>query len=183
MVSQFWFPFYEICVQNQGILVEDSNTGTPGSITASMEYLLAFQFWYCKLCVENRWDGRQMALFYYLLFFGGALFVGGWGVVRWGRKSYLGPAEIASFFSRDFSRRNKHDKFWRVVLTGYFYLLFSWAIFVSDFCTLKIYKNLGLPLSTITFTLNSHAYKHFYKYIYLFQILYSMKSFFLWNVL
>ena len=36
----------------------------------------------------------------------------------------------------------------------------------------------GIPLSTITFTVNSHADNHFYKYIYLFQILYSMKSFF-----
>ena len=31
-------------------------------------------------------------------------------VVGSGRKSYLGPAEIASFFRRDFSRSNKNDK-------------------------------------------------------------------------
>ena len=30
---------------------------------------------------------------------------------------------------------------------------------------LEKYKNLGLPLSTITFTVNSHADNHFYRYI------------------
>ena len=45
-------------------------------------------------------------------------------VVGWGRKSYLRPAEISSFSSRDLSRRNKHDSFWLVVSTGYFYILF-----------------------------------------------------------
>ena len=42
----------------------------------------------------------------------------------WGRKSYLGPAEIASFFRRDLSGRNKQDSFWHVASTGYFYVLF-----------------------------------------------------------
>ena len=46
------------------------------------------------------------------------------GVVGWGRNSYLGPAEIASFSSWDLSRRNKHDSFWLILLTGYFYILF-----------------------------------------------------------
>ena len=32
-------------------------------------------------------------------------------------------------------------------------------------CPWEIYKNLGLPLSTITFTVNSHADNHFYNYI------------------
>ena len=36
-------------------------------------------------------------------------------------------------------------------------------------------KRFSLPLSAITFIVNSHADNHFYKYIYLFQILYSMK--------
>ena len=45
-----------------------------------------------------------------------------------------------------------------------------------DFCPLEIYKNLGPPSSTITFTVNSHVDNHFYKYIYLFEILYSIKS-------
>ena len=45
---------------------------------------------------------------------------------------------------------------------------------VSDFLPLEIYKNLGPLVSSITFTVNNRADNHFYKYIYLFQILYSM---------
>ena len=118
------------------------------------------------------------------MFFGVALLVGGWGVVGWGRKSYLGPAEISSFSSRDLSRRNKHDSIW-LVSTRYFYILFLWAIVVSDFLPLEIHKHLVLPLSSITFTANSQADNHFYKYIYLFllfQVLYSnglQKNFFI----
>ena len=52
-----------------------------------------------------------------------------------------------------------------------------WAI-VLDFLPLEIYKHLVLPLSSITFTANSQADNHFYKYIYWFQILLSMKSVF-----
>ena len=95
-----------------------------------------------------------------------------------GQKSFLGPAEIASFSCREFSRSNKDDTFWDVVSTGYFYVLFSWTIAVSGFRPLEIYQNLGLSLSSVTFTVNSRADYHFYKYIYLFQILYSMKSVF-----
>ena len=87
----------------------------------------------------------------------------------WDRKLYLGPAEITSFSSRDLRRRNKHNSFWFVVSTGYFYILFLGAT-VSDFLPLV------LPLSSITFTVKSQDDKHFYKYIYLFQILYGMKA-------
>ena len=93
-----------------------------------------------------------------------------------GRKSYLGPAEIVSYSCRDFRRSNKHDTVWHVVSTRYFYVL--WTIAASDFRPLEIYKNIALPLSTISFIVNSHADNHFYKYIYLFQLLYSMKSIF-----
>ena len=65
--------------------------------------------------------------------FGIALMAGGWMVVGWGKKFDLRPAEIASFSSRDLSWRNKHDLFWLVASTGYFYILFLWAIIVSDF--------------------------------------------------
>ena len=65
-----------------------------------------------------------------------------------------------------------------VVSTGYFCALFLWAIVVSDIFPLEIYKNLVLSLSSMTFTANSQADNHFYKYIYLLQILYSMKSVF-----
>ena len=132
-----------------------------------------------KLIRKGRGKGKvQKALFCQFLFFDVALIVGGWGAVGWGRKSYLGPAEFASFSSRDLSWRNKHDSFWLVVSTGYFYILFLWAIVVSDFLPLEIHEHLVLPLSSITFTTNSQAYNHFYEYIYLFQILYSMKSVF-----
>ena len=95
------------------------------------------------------------------------------------KKSYLGPGEIASFSSWDLSRHNKHDSFWLVALTGYFYILFLRVIVFSGFLPLEIHKHLVLPSSSITFTANSQADNHFYKYIYLFQILYSMKSFFI----
>ena len=81
------------------------------------------------------------------------------------RKSYLGPGKIASISSRNLSRSSKHDTFWRVVSTGYFYNSFSWANAVSNFLLLEIYKNLGLPLPSNTFKVNSHADNLFYKYI------------------
>ena len=93
----------------------------------------------------------------------------------WGKKSYLGPAGITSFSSQELSQHNKYDSFWLVVTTGCFYILFLWAFVVSDYFLLEIYKHLVLPLSSITFTANSQAVSHFCKYIYLFQILYSMK--------
>ena len=108
---------------------------------------------------------RQKALFDKVLLFGGALIFSGWGVVGWGINSCLGPAEIASISSQDLSQSNEHDTFWYVVLTGYFYILFSWAIAVSDFLSLEIYKNSRLPLSSITFKVNIYTENHFYKYI------------------
>ena len=77
--------------------------------------------------------------------------------------------------SRDFCR-NKHDTFLHVLSTGYFYILFLWAIAVSNFRPMEIYENLGLPLSTIKFKVISHVDNQFYKHIHLFQILYNMKS-------
>ena len=54
-----------------------------------------------------------------------------------------------------------------------------WYVAVSDFRPLEIYKNLGLSLSTITFTVKkSHADNHFYKYIYLFQISFNISQYF-----
>ena len=105
-------------------------------------------------------------------------------VEGWGRKSYWFPAEISSFLSRDLSRHNEHDSFWLVVSTGYFYILFLWAIVVSDFLPMEIHKHLVLPSSSITFTTNSQGDNHFYIYAYLFQILctvYSKRSVFYFN--
>ena len=113
------------------------------------------------------------------MFFGVPLMVGGKVVVGWGRKFYLRPAKIASFSSRDLSRRNKHDSFWLALSTGYFYILFLWANVVSDFLPLEIYKHLALPLSSITFTANSPADNHFYKYIYVSNIIQYEISFLL----
>ena len=75
------------------------------------------------------------------------------GEVWWSRfrKSYSGPAEIVSFSRSGFSRSNKHGAFLHVVSTVYFDVIFLWAITVADFPPLEIYKNLGLPLSTITY--------------------------------
>ena len=62
--------------------------------------------------------------------------------VRGVRKSYLEPAQIVSFSSQDFSWSNMHDTFQHVVMTAYFYVIFLWAIAVSDFFSLEIYENL-----------------------------------------
>ena len=142
-----------------------------------MEYVLAFQYWYCEFCMENWWGRGKKHCLDKLFFFGGAWMVDGWGLVWWGRKSYLEAAEIASFSRRDFNLSNKHDTFWYVITTGYFYVLFLWTIAVSDFSFLEIYKNLGFLLPTITFTVNSHVDNHIYKYM--FQMLYSLKPVFL----
>ena len=116
----------------------------------------------------RRGTESTVSFFSQFLLFEVALLVSGWRVVGWGRKSYLGPAVISSFSSWDLSRRNKHDSFWFVVSTWYFYILFLWAIVVLDFNSLEIHKHLVLPLSSITFTVYSQADNHFYKYIYLF---------------
>ena len=58
-----------------------------------------------------------------------------------GRKYHLGPPEIASFYRQHFSRSNKHNKFWHVVLTEYFHFFLS-PIAVSNFHLLKIYSKL-----------------------------------------
>ena len=60
-----------------------------------------------------------------------------------------------------------------------FTFYFSEPLLFQIFFLLEIYKNLELPLSTVTFTVNSHADSHFYKYISFFQILYNMKFFFI----
>ena len=51
-----------------------------------------------------------------------------------GKKSYLGPAKISPFSSWDLSQRNRHDSFWLVISTGYFYILF----FMSHCCLKKL---------------------------------------------
>ena len=50
-------------------LVEDSDIGCLSLVTVRMGYLFAFQFWYCELCVENWWGGREGAESIALLIF------------------------------------------------------------------------------------------------------------------
>ena len=110
------------------------------------------------------------------MFFCGALIVGEWGVlggseslIQGQLKSYPFPVGI---LAEAISMAHSGILYRMDIYKFYFYA-------VSDFRPLGIYKNLGLPLSTITLTVNSHADNHFYKYIYFFQILYSMNQFFL----
>ena len=84
------------------------------------------------------------------MFFGSALIFCGWG--------NSGPAEM-----------------WHVLSTGYFCVLFLWAIAVSGFRPLEIYKN----LCNVTFVVNRHADTTALNIFICFQILYSMKSVFL----
>ena len=93
-------------------------------------------------------EGEAASIVLLIFFFGGASIFGGWGVMGWDRKSYLGPAEIASFSSRDFCRRNKYDK----CCIDWIFLRF---IFMNHCCFrftfLEVYKNLGFPLSNYHF--------------------------------
>ena len=63
-------------------------------------------------------------------------------IVGVGMKPYSGPAEIASLSCMDLSLRNRWDFFWFVVSARYLYILFWWAIAVSDFLPLNIDKHL-----------------------------------------
>ena len=113
------------------------------------------------------------------MFFDGALIVGVCRAVLRGRKSYLGQlkshvfpagilAEAISMTHSDMLHRLDISPF-------YFYEPLLFQILVPW----KFMNILGLPLSTLTFTVNSHVDNHSYKYIYLLQILYTMKSVFL----
>ena len=44
-------------------LVENSGTDGPSPITVRMEYLFAFQFWYCELGVKSGWGVGRMYFF------------------------------------------------------------------------------------------------------------------------
>ena len=156
--TKFWYP------------VKDTDIVSPSSIAVRMENVFAFHYWYCELCLENQWGGgrkHRFVNFCSLAVLELSVDEGWWGG---GRKCYLGRVEIGSFSSRDFSRRNKHDTFGHVS-TGYFCVLFLWTIAVSDFCPLEIYKKIDLPLSTISFTVKSHADNHFCKYLFVSNII------------
>ena len=68
-VVNFQFRFYEICVQNwwEHKIFKDPSWGLRQWRSrfnyCYEEYLFACQFWYCELCVENRWGGSRKYYF------------------------------------------------------------------------------------------------------------------------
>ena len=76
----------------------------------------------------------------WFLFFGGAWIFGGLGAVGWGCKSYLGPAEIASFSSRSFSHLNQIS-FKSETPLLFFLIIFYYISFDQHNCISKIFKN------------------------------------------
>ena len=62
MGSQFSIPIlWKLC--------SESDTGGPSSFTVRMEYLCAFQYWYCELYVENWWAGGLLRANWNRIFF------------------------------------------------------------------------------------------------------------------
>ena len=112
---------------NFEILVEDSDTGSPSSVTVRMEYLFAFQYWYCELCAKTRWgEGRKHCLLVFVLWL------------------CIGPAKTVSFSKRDFSRSNKYDTFWHYRLNiSTFY--FHEPLLLQTFVPLKFIKTYSFP--------------------------------------
>ena len=60
---RFWLCSESVGAENFEILVEDSDTGSPSSITVSMNYLFAFQFWCCELYMKDWWEGERKHYF------------------------------------------------------------------------------------------------------------------------
>ena len=137
-VVNFQFPLHEVFAQNQwGHKILRSSWGL-------RHWQSKFNYCYDGILTcfsililwTNEGEAENMDLFIFVL----------WRCLnrRWmrvggcGRKSYLGPAEITSFSSRDFSRSSKHGIFWHALSTGYFYVLLLWTIAASE-------KNLGFP--------------------------------------
>ena len=78
------------------------------------------------------------------------------------------PTTISLIIYKYYTHAKLRSSYWRCsVKQG---VLRNFAKFTG-----KHLYHLVIPLSSITFTANSHADNHFYKYIYLLQILYSMK--------
>ena len=106
-VANFWFSFYEICVQNQWWhkLLRPSWGLRHWRSEFNYHYdeiLTCFSILILlTLCGKPM---RQKALF---CFFDSAWIFGGWEVVEWGRKSYVGQAEIVFFSSWSFSHLNQ----------------------------------------------------------------------------
>ena len=160
-------------------LVEDSDGSNPSLSTVRMEYLFAFPFWYCELCLENWWGVGIKHCFFVNLF--------PWQCFncRWMRGSWVGQKVLfrsswsCIFFQLGLVEAvtmTHCDMLYRLdISTFYFHEPLPFQIFNPW----KFIKTSGLSPSIVTFTVNSHVGNHFFGYIYLFQILYSMKSVFL----
>ena len=86
-------------------------------------------------------------------------------------KSNFAPARILT----EAISMTRSDMLYQLdIFTFYFYEPFLIQIFVPR----KFIKTLAFTCLLSLLTVNRHADNHIYKYIYLFQILYSMKQFF-----
>ena len=58
------------------------------------------------------------------------------------------------------------------------------SLLLQIFFSLEVYKSLDLPLSSITFKVNSHTDNHFYKYIYFkyYTVWNHFQKFFTWTL-
>ena len=84
------------------ILVEDSETGCPSLITVRIGYLFALQILCFDVCkTKERKAGSIIFVIIGILRVLFLLVSEGWWA---GRKSHLGPAEIASFCARSFRK-------------------------------------------------------------------------------
>ena len=110
--------------------------------------LLIFALWRCF----NHWWVRDCAV---------------------GQKVLFRPSWNSIFFQQRFKLTQWAWFILASCISWTFLCFIFWAIVVSDFLPLEIYKHLVLSLSSITFIANRQADNHFYRYVNLFQILYS----------
>ena len=117
------------------------------------------------------------------MFFGSVLIFVGWEVVALVRKSYSGPAEIASFSRQDFSQSKKHNTFWHVVSTGYFMFYFNESLLFPIFIPWKIIKTMVFPylLSLLQSTVNIFICFKYYTLRNQFFLLQCRLRFFIFN--
>ena len=127
----------------------------PGSVTVTMEYLLIcfsiLILWMNFLWKTGQGEAESIVLLIFAL----------WRCFN--RQWISGGGVGQKILFRGSWHPIKHDTFWHV-LTGYFFVLFLWAIAVSDFCSWEIHKNFSLPSFAIIFTVNNHKDNHFYKW-------------------
>ena len=143
------------------ILVEDSDTVSLSSITVRMEYVLQLEYFSLSSITVNmdtyyRWNTYYLTLItvrmenfvwkankgeaesiVLLIFVLWDCFNRHWvkGGGVWQKVIFR-----ASWMKlHPFSWSNKHDTFWHVISTGYFYVWYLWAIAIPDICSLEIF--------------------------------------------